>query len=298
MFVAEDADLVHISEERLSICLEAGVPVDTARRLADETQNRPSEPGTDDLDPVALYTILWRRFFRVENGEPIELCRFEPCPSSGKRKIITAYPQCEADHIRLLREADSVPGSQGAYAVFNRICPSIASHGERWAEIGTRAKDASIRQIRAAYIDVDAVRKLDAKKKESAKASGSSATDTEKKAARLALHDAVDCLHKLGLPVGAIAHGDSGNGFFIFIALEPIEPTDETTAKIRRLLTILGHRLNSDSAKIDSSVANPSRLAPAPGTWKRKGEHTAERPHRRTSFCCPHTIVPIRIGDL
>lgn len=96
----------------------------------------------------------------------------------------------------------------------------------------------------------------------------------------------------------AVAHGCSGNGWFALVAIEPTEPTRDDTQRISKLLQALNEKLGTEQVKIDRAVANPARLIPAPGTWKRKGEDLAERPHRRVTFCCPATIERVPLGEL
>jgi hypothetical protein len=97
---------------------------------------------------------------------------------------------------------------------------------------------------------------------------------------------------------GAVGRGDSGNGYFVLLALVPIEPSNETTVKISKLLGLLHRKFGRPGVKIDTSVSNPARLMPAAGTWKRKGWSTAERPHRITSFVCAETITRVPLEAL
>jgi hypothetical protein len=92
-----------------------------------------------------------------------------------------------------------------------------------------------------------------------------------------------------------LGRGDSGNGFFILIAIEPTPIAAESTERIRRFLKLLANLFDTKRVRIDTSVGNVARLMPAPGIWKRKGENTLDRPHRRTAFKCLDVVsrVPL-----
>jgi hypothetical protein len=69
---------------------------------------------------------------------------------------------------------------------------------------------------------------------------------------------------------------DSGNGFHGFWHVN-LPNDDESAALIASFLSSLGLRFGP---LIDTSVSDARRLGRVPGTWNKKGEPTAERPHR------------------
>jgi hypothetical protein len=231
---------------------------------------------------LSVSTTLSRGFLSVGADEPIELTAF----CEGQIKV--AHALNEADHVRLLREAEQLRGFNGAYQLVNGpIDPTLLARYEsgRWHKAWNgRATDRDIRQLRALFLDVDPVR-----------VKGISSTDAQLREA-WEVSNTIErwFAEELGddLPIG---HGCSGNGYFTLVALEPIAPSPETTRRISELLGLINGRFGTERVKIDTSVSNPARLMPAPGTWKRKGVNTPDRPHRLTSFSCRGTVrrVPL-----
>jgi hypothetical protein len=235
-------------------------------------------------DELELNAFLSRRFFGMADTETIELCAVPP---SQKLTPQVAYATNAANCIRLMREAESLPNSTGCYVVPNEIKSGVAAryHLNRWhrADSG-RTADHEIERVRVIYIDCDAER-----------VKGVSSTDEEKRAAYdLSLRVEKFIVSRLG-DDHALARGDSGNGYAIFVAVEPFEPTKETTERVARFLKALAARFTVPGAKIDPTVFNPARLVPAFGTRKTKGADTPARPHRSTHFICRPTIKRVRL---
>jgi hypothetical protein len=237
-------------------------------------------------DDVELSCLLWRRFFDIAADEPLELVALPPSP---KQVPHVAYASSVDDCVRLMREAANIPRATGTYLVPNKIKPAIAARypRDRWcrADAG-RAADHEIDLVRSIYIDCDAERPK-----------GISATDREKAHARALLRIVEDFLvQKLG-DDRPLARGDSGNGFSLFIAVEPFVPSAATSSQVEKLLKALARKFEVTGAKIDTSVFNPARLVPAFGTLKTKGESTDDRPHRSTHFSCRPVVrrVPLEV---
>ena len=235
-----------------------------------------------DSGQVENCTLGLRRFLGILDQEPTELTFFV------RGRIHLAHAATVRDHVRLLREGEKLPGFNGAYQLVNGpINPAIFARYQSnrihpaW---NGRVGDGDIELRRAVYIDIDPIRPK-----------GISATDDEKRAA----HDVCCRVEDLLLTVlqdeRVLGRGDSGNGYFILIAVEPTSVSTEGTARIRELLKRLAAAYDTDQVKIDTSVGNVGRLMPAAGTWKRKGENTPERPHRQTSFSCCGSVhrVPL-----
>jgi hypothetical protein len=99
-------------------------------------------------------------------------------------------------------------------------------------------------------------------------------------------------VRELGEP-SALGRGDSGNGSFILIAVQqPCLTILDNTSRVQRFLKLLAREFDTQHVQIDTSVGNTARLMPCPGTWKRKGENTRERPHRQVYFSCHPTVRP------
>jgi hypothetical protein len=237
-------------------------------------------------DVPELNAYLFNRFLGVEPEEVRELCVLPPSP---KLVPYVAYATSDADAVRLMRESAGIPRGTGCYVVPSKIKSAIAArYGEnRWhrADAG-RAADHEIEEVRAVYIDCDVDRPK-----------GISSTDTEKDAAYSLLRLVEDFfISELG-DDRALGRGDSGNGYSLFIAVEPFMPTKENGERLRRLLEGLALKFQVVGAKIDTSVWNPARLVPAFGTMKTKGANTAERPHRPTYFVCRPSVrrIPLEV---
>lgn len=262
-----------------------------AERLAIQDKPIPAEYKHPELkliqgarNELEISTHKIRRFSGIGDDEFIELTAF----LDGS--IWVAQCSSEAEHVRLLREVEKLRGFSGAYMLVNGLLdPALSARYEqnRWVRAKNgRATDRDVRQLRSLYLDCDPVRPK-----------GISSTDEQKAEARTVATQIREFLSG-NLSPAAIGFGDSGNGYYILVALEPEPPTDTTSTKIQKLIKALGSKFGTPTVKLDASVFNPARLMPAPGTWKRKGRSTPERPHRLTSFACASTVVRIPLGEL
>jgi hypothetical protein len=234
---------------------------------------------------LEMSTALVRRFLGIEPNELVELTAF------ADGRIQVAQCSSEAEQIQLLRAADRIRGFRGAYLLVNGpIDPALAARYEqgKWCRADNgRASDRDVRSLRAVFLDIDPTRPK-----------GISSTDDQLRAA-WDVSEAVKAWFTEVLGDAApIGHGCSGNGHYVLIAIEPTAPSAETTKRIARLLDLLQRKFGSDLVKIDRAVANPARLMPAPGTWKRKGVDLPERPHRMTSFSCRGRVRRVRLEEL
>ena len=125
-------------------------------------------------------------------------------------------------------------------------------------------------------LDIDAVRP-----------GGISSTDYELEAAKTVLDSVTTFLAGQRWPEPITAM--SGNGYYAIYAINL--PNDQASLELaKRVLSGLAARFHNDRARVDSAVANASRLVGLVGTRKVKGDSTKERPHRRS--CLVH--VPER----
>lgn len=231
--------------------------------------------------------LAFRRFFGVADKETLEITRFD---RQGTPSV--AYVRDLESQMRLLWDSDRQRDVTGVYTVFNTLHEGLhARYGERTFVKGRgmhRASDADVTHIRGVYLDFDVVRPREI-----------SATDAEKQAA---LDISQECEAFLASELGThdcLARGDSGNGYALFIALEPFEPNDDSRKRIDRFLRFVADKYSiARRVKVDTSVGNPARLCPAFGTMKRKGHDCPERPHRPTSFACSDTVVRVPVEAL
>jgi hypothetical protein len=242
------------------------------------------EPSTYDVPELNAY--LFRRFLEMADDEVVELCVLPP---SEKITPHVAYATTPTDAVRLMRSARNIPRGTGCYIVPAKIKPAIAARYQPncWNQAyGGRAADSEIELVRSIYIDCDVPRPK-----------GISTTESEKlQAYELSRQIEEFLASRLGddRPLG---RGDSGNGYSIFIAVEPFAPTAETSGRIERFLKGLARKFQVDGAAIDTSVFNPARLVPAFGTLKTKGANTPDRPHQPTFFICRPNVrrIPLEV---
>src|SRR5207248_430248 len=105
--------------------------------------------------------------------------------------------------------------------------------------------------------------------------SGISSTDAEKELAHERARDIYAFLKERNWPEPVVA--DSGNGSHLTYSIELPVKDDRL---IEKVLSALARRFDDPVVTIDKSVHNPARICRLYGTWARKGDDTAERPHR------------------
>jgi hypothetical protein len=127
--------------------------------------------------------------------------------------------------------------------------------------------DGDIERRRWLLIDLDPVRPA-----------GVSATDAEKAAScELAGRVRTSLTEEIGWPPPVLA--DSGNGFHLLYRIDLPNDAASTTL-VKRLLSRLSEMFGTEQVHLDRTVYNAGRIVKLYGTLARKGDHTAERPHR------------------
>ena len=88
---------------------------------------------------------------------------------------------------------------------------------------------------------------------------------------------------------------DSGNGAHLLYRLDL--PNDQfATDLIQRVLGGIAARCAPDDVDIDLTVYNPARICKLYGTMARKGDSTADRPHRRSCILgIPRRMETLRL---
>jgi hypothetical protein len=217
-------------------------------------------------DAVPLLAAQYRLLFAP--GQVVELRAVKVRRGRGRPHTEAGF--FDTDHLPELARAalDVSPHAQAVYYTLNPLDPALlARRANRidWAEEGELAKDRDVTARRWLLIDADPVRTAHV-----------SATADEKQRAHEAVLAVRDYLRGRGWPDPVAA--DSGNGFHLLYRVD-LPAYDGGLA--RRVLNALAARFDTDRVKIDRAVWNPARLCKLPGTWARKGDHTADRPHRR-----------------
>ncbi len=106
-----------------------------------------------------------------------------------------------------------------------------------------------------------------------------SSTADELLTAEAKLHLVVAFLTEEGWPEPVVAM--SGNGFYALYRID-LPNGQYSTGLVGDVLSALDEMFSSEHVHIDTTVSNASRLIGLVGTLKVKGEHTLERPHRRS----------------
>jgi len=160
--------------------------------------------------------------------------------------------------------------AKGVYVTLNPVNPDLLARAanrvitpKRGQALGT--KDPDIVERRWFPIDIDPVR-----------VAGISSSQDERRAAAAVTHSVRAYLAALGWPEPVTA--DSGNGFHL---LYRIKMKAEDKGTVSRMLSALALRFDTDKVKVDTQVANPSRIWKLYGTMARKGDSTPDRPWRR-----------------
>jgi hypothetical protein len=179
------------------------------------------------------------------------------------------------------RIASLATAAGGAYFTPQRLDPALIGRGtpgkfvqvrrDGAATVPALTKDADVIERRYLIVDVDPARP-----------SGVCATNDEK-AAALAVADQVRTMMGLiGWP--RPVQVDSGNGFHLYYRLpEPFGQTADPDP-IAWALALVARHCDRPSAVVDRTVFNPARIMKIPGTFAKKGENTADRPHRQSQL--------------
>ena len=90
---------------------------------------------------------------------------------------------------------------------------------------------------------------------------------------------------------------DSGNGMHL---LFPVDLPNDTSSRdlIRKILQALDFLFSNEKAKIDLTTFNAARIMKLYGTMAVKGDHTSDRPHRRSSilsFPEEQIVIPLAL---
>ncbi len=156
--------------------------------------------------------------------------------------------------------------AMGVYVTMNPVNPSLLARSANRLKTARRNETTSDTDIvcrRWLLIDIDPARPA-----------GISATDAEKELAFEKAMEVSEGLSSMSWPAPVIV--DSGNGYYLLYRVDlPADDGSLVHRCIQALQPVADERVH-----IDLSVANPSRICRLPGTWNRKGDDMADRPHR------------------
>ncbi len=174
------------------------------------------------------------------------------------------------DQEAILRSVQSFADQKGIYWSLNP-CPPGLDHCLKANDVISR---------RWLLVDVDTDRPDD-----------TNATNDEHDLAREMAGTIFDGLSSQGFPEPITL--DSGNGWHLLYRLDL--PNDQISkATCREVLKSLGERYDVGGAHVDLGVHDAKRISKMPGTWARKGPHSAERPHRLSKiYHVPESIEAV-----
>ncbi len=176
------------------------------------------------------------------------------------------------DHTTLASETLMLENQvYSVYVTLNEVDPALlarASNRARKVYKDPTTSDGDIVRRRWLPLDFDPVRP-----------SGVSATDAEKKAARLRAMEVREFLRGLGWPEPVV--GDSGNGYHLLYRIDL--PNDrESLELVKGILEALAFKFSDKAVEVDVSTCNAARIWKLYGTTARKGDDARGRPHRRS----------------
>jgi hypothetical protein len=231
-----------------------------------------SSPDARSFDPNQLTNQLRQL---LKNGRGVveirifgaDIVRGFIIPADQWPKTILGWFDNTASAVTELRR---VRGAS-VYVTVNPVNRDFLSRISNRLKISKSAsKDEDVVCLCWLFIDVDAVRIKDV-----------SSTDQELTKA-IAKRDQILADHP-EIREAAI-WGCSGNGGWIIASLPQYPNDEEHRQLVADALDSLGSKYTDKFATIDSTTKNPSRVMPAAGTIKCKGDNGAERPHRMVTI--------------
>ena len=217
--------------------------------------------------PHRISTIASALDLLFDPGRVIEVRALaDNCTHSGYFTDTTALARCA-------EALDTDPAVHGIYVTLNEVNPALLARRANRIKMhlsrsDTTTGDADITRRRWLPIDIDPVRP-----------GGVSATDAEHDRALKKAEEIAAWLTALGFP--AAVRGDSGNGAHLLYRIDL--PNDEPSKNlVKQCLVTLDLLFSDPLVSVDAANYNAGRIWKLYGTMARKGDHTAERPHRRS----------------
>lgn len=253
------------------------------------------------MSDVNKYDVgdMARRVYRLffNRGEVVEIRTFgESLRKENKiwvgwsNGILSGYFDNEDDFVAAVVALDRL-GAEGIYFTLNPCDPSLLARAANRLNASSQKRpstsDNNILKIRWLPIDIDPVRP-----------SGISASEDELSLAKSVAGNVRSYLEdELGYPGGV--YSCSGNGYHLLYRLPDMPNNQDISGKnglLHRALLALDARFTTDRVKIDTVNYNASRIWKLYGTWARKGDSIALRPHRQSYlFSSPKCLEEVQI---
>ncbi|MCX6632901.1 MAG: hypothetical protein NTW28_35330, partial [Candidatus Solibacter sp.] len=219
-------------------------------------------------------------------------CLFRPgdvvevrVPKAGRHRTVSGY---YSDQKRLAQDIERLETRlfPGVYWTLNPVNPALLARADNnlKALVETTTSDKDI--VRRWWLPVD----LDPRRP-----AGISSSELEHSSALELARSIRAQLTSDGWPAPILA--DSGNGAHLLYRLD-LPNAAESAELVKRVLEALSNRHSTDSVAVDLTTYNASRIFKAYGTTARKGDSTADRPHRPSRILeAPATIdiVPLEL---
>ncbi|MDP2797629.1 MAG: phage/plasmid primase, P4 family [Methanoregula sp.] len=203
----------------------------------------------------------------AEPGQVVEL------RALADNAIHSGYFNNYAACARFAEVLDCDTSVHGCYVTLNVVNPALLARRANRIKMhlsrsDATTSDADIIRRRWLPIDIDPVRP-----------SGVSSTDTEHELALAKAEEITGWLSGLGFPEPVT--GDSGNGAHLLYRIDL--PNDEpSTQQVKAVLAALDALFSDTGVSVDTANYNAGRIWKLYGTLAKKGDHTPERPHRRS----------------
>jgi len=218
------------------------------------------------------------------HGEVIEL----RAPKAGRAGTVSGYFDAPA---ALAREALGWENrAPGVYVTLHAIEPALLARARNRVVEHACSTTGNSDVLRYRWLPID----LDP-----ARPSGISSTDGEHEIAIARAYAVLGWLvEELGVSSNSIVVANSGNGAHVLVRID--EPSDATTEElVKRAIAAVDLRWTTADVTVDTSVSNPARIWRLYGTLARKGDETADRPHRRSRLLhVPDSITVASRADL
>lgn len=111
------------------------------------------------------------------------------------------------------------------------------------------------------------------------RATGVSSSIEEKEKSKVVANKVYQFLKDFGFAAPICA--DSGNGYHLLYKID-LEATEAIKTMLQVVLQVLDMYFSNDTAEIDKTVFNASRITKMYGTFARKGKDSEDRPHRES----------------
>ena len=212
-------------------------------------------------------------------GEVTEIRAFglkgsDPAWEGYATGIVSGYFDDPVDFAEAAMALDEL-GATGVYFIPNPVNSALLARAHNRLKVAKETtKDSDIVCLRWLLIDADPVRPA-----------GISATDEEVATAKGLIARIDKQFEKETLPAGI--YGCSGNGYHGNFLLADLPNDDVSRNLLKKVLQALSAMFSTDHVKVDEKVFNPARIWKLYGTTARKGDSTADRPHRRSFLCDP-----------